>query len=236
MVDPNLTLDPDALLALCLLPPKAGIARTIGVKWYFTGRPCVNGHYSARNTNSANCLQCTREMVKKLRDADPERHHAYNLAYGLARPDYIQSYALIAAARRRPGSELATRYNSERRLLRAAEPERFSAYDKRSYAVQRKTKPIVFRVKAHRRRTRKKLAGGFHTEKDIAALWLLQDGRCAVNTSHDLNDLGFHVDHWMPLALGGTNSVGNLRLLCPTCNLRKSKKDPADFLLECAAA
>jgi 5-methylcytosine-specific restriction endonuclease McrA len=46
---------------------------------------------------------------------------------------------------------------------------------------------------------------------------------------------GYHVDHWMPLAKGGAHEPGNIRLLCPTCNVRKGAKLPEVFLLEIAA-
>lgn len=38
-----------------------------------------------------------------------------------------------------------------------------------------------------------------------------------------------HVDHIMPLALGGRHEPGNIQLLCPPCNLRKSNKHPDAF-------
>lgn len=31
-----------------------------------------------------------------------------------------------------------------------------------------------------------------------------------------------HIDHIFPLALGGSNDLVNLQLLCETCNLKKS--------------
>ena len=38
----------------------------------------------------------------------------------------------------------------------------------------------------------------------------------------------FHVDHVVPLAKGGIESITNLQILCETCNLKKgSKLDPA---------
>lgn len=45
----------------------------------------------------------------------------------------------------------------------------------------------------------------------------------------------FHTDHWMPLALGGEHKPENIRLLCPTCNVRKGAKHPDAFLAEFAA-
>lgn len=45
-----------------------------------------------------------------------------------------------------------------------------------------------------------------------------------------------HLDHIMPLALGGKHEPCNLQLLCPSCNLRKSSKHPDVFASEFAKA
>ena len=39
-----------------------------------------------------------------------------------------------------------------------------------------------------------------------------------------------HVDHIVPLAKGGQHVASNIQILCPTCNVRKSAKDPIDFM------
>lgn len=36
----------------------------------------------------------------------------------------------------------------------------------------------------------------------------------------------YHVDHYYPLSKGGKHHVDNLVIACPSCNLRKSAKDP----------
>lgn len=38
-----------------------------------------------------------------------------------------------------------------------------------------------------------------------------------------------HVDHKLPLAVGGKHLIGNLCLACPRCNLTKQTKSPAEF-------
>jgi 5-methylcytosine-specific restriction endonuclease McrA len=43
---------------------------------------------------------------------------------------------------------------------------------------------------------------------------------------------GYHLDHVMPLALGGEHLASNVQLLCPTCNVRKAAKDPLQFMRE----
>lgn len=58
----------------------------------------------------------------------------------------------------------------------------------------------------------------------------LQKGKCAIcrcSIAH-----GYHIDHVMPLALGGKHEPSNLQLLCPPCNLRKSAKHPVDYMQE----
>lgn len=41
--------------------------------------------------------------------------------------------------------------------------------------------------------------------------------------------VAYHVDHYFPLARGGTHAISNLVISCPTCNMRKGAKNPLDF-------
>ncbi len=58
----------------------------------------------------------------------------------------------------------------------------------------------------------------------------LQRWRCAACVV--VIKTGYHVDHIMPLALGGEHSPSNIQLLCGPCNLRKSAKHPVRFMQE----
>lgn len=78
------------------------------------------------------------------------------------------------------------------------------------------------------RRARILDAGGTHTGKDIQQLFTQQRGKCAC-CKVSIKD-GYHIDHIMPLALGGSNDKLNLQLTCPTCNLQKRAKHPIDFM------
>jgi 5-methylcytosine-specific restriction endonuclease McrA len=40
----------------------------------------------------------------------------------------------------------------------------------------------------------------------------------------------YHLDHIVPLAIGGTNTDDNIQLLRQKCNQQKSAKHPIDFM------
>ena len=44
-----------------------------GLRFYFTGRPCVRGHVDYRLTSCRQCRQCWKDNAKRWRDANPER-------------------------------------------------------------------------------------------------------------------------------------------------------------------
>lgn len=77
-----------------------------------------------------------------------------------------------------------------------------------------------------RRRGRILDAGGSFTSADIEAIRIAQGNRCYI-CHKKLKK--YHIDHFIPLALGGTNEPGNLRLACPKCNTSKSDKHPHDI-------
>lgn len=97
-------------------------------------------------------------------------------------------------------------------------------------AAWRKRNPEKIRIKASNRRAKKAEVGG-HLSKDIAKkLFVMQKGRCAC--CGGLLGSDYHIDHIMPISLGGRNADENVQLLHSHCNLKKSAKHPVDFMQE----
>ena len=94
----------------------------------------------------------------------------------------------------------------------------------------RKANPDAARVNKHNRRTQSMNGGGKLSKGLSVKLFSLQNGRCACCTKKI--DVGFHMDHIMPLAKGGKNDDSNIQLLCKECNLKKHAKHPIDFMQE----
>ncbi len=98
--------------------------------------------------------------------------------------------------------------NDSTRRYRAANPERVREFSRR----------------------RKGRKTGRLPRGTVATIFKNQRGRCAVCRTK----LGssYHTDHIMPLAKGGEHAALNIQLLCATCNVRKSAKDPIKFMQE----
>jgi 5-methylcytosine-specific restriction endonuclease McrA len=84
------------------------------------------------------------------------------------------------------------------------------------------------KVKAAVRRGRKLTAPGKLSKGIVDSLLVKQNGCCACCGAFLLGK--YHLDHILPLSLGGANSDDNVQLLLPKCNLQKYNSTPEKFL------
>lgn len=78
-------------------------------------------------------------------------------------------------------------------------------------------------------RRAKSLANGGVLSRNIAEkLFKLQRGKCAC-CGEPLGS-NYHMDHIMPIALGGSNTDDNIQLLRQRCNNQKHALHPVDFM------
>lgn len=184
------------------------------------------------NTECKDCFSAYRKEyrsrnVDKLKAKDAE-YYARNAArvkanvaeYRKANREKLS--AAVAAYKAANIEEISTYQAEYRRRYKVENPEKYAACKKAWAAAN----PESLRLKGHRRRV--KAAGGKLSKGLISALFALQKGRCAC-CGADLSQTGYHVDHIMPLALGGSNTDDNVQLLTPACNLRKGAMHPDDY-------
>ena len=88
--------------------------------------------------------------------------------------------------------------------------------------------PDTIRINNLNRSARKRAAGGKLSKGLPEILFKLQKGKCAC-CRENLNGK-YHLDHIMPLVLGGDNKDSNIQLLHARCNLQKGAKHPVDFM------
>ena len=86
--------------------------------------------------------------------------------------------------------------------------------------------PDKKRVYSQNRRARKTGTSGNVPSNMVEILFEQQNGVCAC-CGEPLVE--YHIDHIIPLALGGEHSASNLQLLLPKCNMMKGAKHPDEY-------
>lgn len=202
-------------------------AKELGLKKYFTGTPCKNGHLSERRVCNCICLECKRDPSSR------EYMRQYNKKYKEDNSDRLKAEA--AERYRQNRSKMLDRFAQRRaeNLSKYRERERQYSIEnkeaKREYhAKWRVLNKDKCRAIGSNYRARQKMADGICSSEEFAKIISSQKFRCA-NCRCDLIKSGHHRDHIMPLYLGGSNWPNNIQALCPSCNVRKNAKDPVDW-------
>lgn len=166
------------------------------------------------------CKACAALYLEANRDAIATTRAAYRAANREAISARDAEYK--KANRETIAVWMAGYQKSNREKIAARKAEHYAANTEKFIAYSRN------------RRARVRSAEGSHNSADVRAIFEKQQGLCA-NCETKLFKSGkqkFHVDHIMPLALGGSNWPANLQCLCPACNLSKCAKHPDDWAKE----
>lgn len=161
-----------------------------------------------------------RESQRKWREKNPEKIREYTRKW-------IEANAERAAAVRKAWvSKNAEKVNEYSVKWRSLNQEKHKAATKRWGEANQE----LLRIYRHDRRARKIAVGGKLSKGLVDRLFKLQRGKCACCGL----PLGgsYHLDHIMPLVLGGPNTDSNIQLLRQSCNSQKCAKHPVDFMQE----
>lgn len=195
---------------------------------------------SAKDGFQGSCKQCFKKYYLDWLAKNYENVSAKKAAYYLSNKDKIKARAAanpekIKAQRAAYRIKNREKRNAETRAWRAANPEKIKA-QRISYkeanpqyrASYRANHLEQHRIHEQNRRARKREVGGELSAGLTKKLFTLQRGKCACCKQPLGKD--YHLDHIMPLALGGTNTDDNMQLLRASCNLQKNKKHPIEYM------
>ncbi len=174
-------------------------------------KTCINAYHRERYPECKAAKDKWRsenaDHIREWRRANRDRLREYHRQYGRANRD---------------------RRNEYMRQYERANQDRIREY-RRNRSKKRHVRD-VHAANERLRRARLADADGKHTASDVYRLHAAQKGRCYY-CGEKLGD-DYHVDHYIPLAQGGTNGADNIVLACPACNLSKGAKMPGDWLQE----
>jgi 5-methylcytosine-specific restriction endonuclease McrA len=181
----------------------------------------------ALNSAAARAKYAKRSAEEKaLKNANTRRWYGQRSADQKERTAaYKCAYDKTAAWRKDPLHRERNRETT--RLWRLKNPERVKALSR----DWRDAHPVESALLTRKNYARRKRAPGRHTAADVRQLYEAQRGVCAAcDAVLVAKGRGrYHVDHIMPIALGGSNWPENLQLLCPPCNMSKNAKHPDEW-------
>lgn len=180
------------------------------------------------------CLQCKR---------------AYTKAYAAKNRDALilkkrERYEREKAELQAKAREYYDKNKAERveysKQYRLANPEVVIALDKKSRDKNRDrrnafrreyTKKFPERMLNYNRRRSNNIGCDRLSDGLMDLLMSEQGGKCA-GCGTDLSCAIVHLDHFMPLKLGGRNIDSNMQLLCKPCNQTKHAKHPSVWMAQ----
>jgi 5-methylcytosine-specific restriction endonuclease McrA len=230
-------------------------AAKLGLKRYFTGKPCEHGHVVERYVINQRCLECLRTGTARWRSANYDQacegRRKYIAKARAADPEKFRDAVRRWYARHRDSQ------NAKIRKDRAVNPEKYRAKDRTRYLRRRekvrtssrqyylnnaervkkrsrqyaRNNPERRKAHEYKRRALKRKSGGVFTVEDIDRIRKEQRNCCAYYRVCGTKN-PTQIDHIIPLSRGGTNHASNIQLTCRACNMSKHAKHPIEFAKE----
>jgi 5-methylcytosine-specific restriction endonuclease McrA len=237
--------------------PERETAKAAGERFYFTGKPCKNGHLSKRYTGTGVCAKCATTNTLRVQ-AKKREHPNRTAARGRGEIHYSTGVAcrnghdrrwvsnavctecgpsrVAAYLKARPGLEAS--WARKRRAVDPVPHRKSSAkwYEtnrlraKAAFTRWRKANPQRVRelgIVAENNRRARKKANGGSFNLKDIANILERQNGHCAGCGQAPDKL--EIDHIMPIKLGGSSDPHNLQLLCFPCNRSKGAKHPDEW-------
>lgn len=210
--------------------PKHRLERTNAMSdIHCTTRFCSKCQTETERTSSRHCKPCKKAANAVYHAANIETIRAAKATYTAANIDKIRTYQTAYRKTHKTASVAWYALNPEKRkATQAAYYVANRARAKVSNAAYHAANPGARRVAFQNYEAKKRSNGGTLSRGLSEKLFKLQQGKCPC--CNEPLGANYHLDHIMPIHLGGPNIDSNMQLLRQICNLQKSAQHPIDFM------
>lgn len=240
-------------------------AREQGLKYFFLGEECRNGHISERLVESTQCLECLEERnalfredkeesILKVRTKKAKKEKAklareYERSQYLADDDFrmyinedqYEDLCFLPETAEEARALGVRFFFTGKSCLRGHIAKRRVCVGTPCdvcYKADRRRIAILYpeiAANSRHKRRSRKYSSGGSFTKEEIAELYEKQSGICVYCHADLSGKNYHIDHIMPIVLNGSNSIENLQLLCPTCNFRKGGLHPDEWVFKLKA-
>jgi len=183
-------------------------------------RFCPKCQTETERNKKGDCKPCAIVRVKKWIENNREKHNKKCAEWAKNHPEKGRARSAIYWQKNRA---FILQKDKEKREKDPAKYVQMA----RNYA---KKYPDKVNARNAARRAKRKNQAGIVSTNIIEKLKELQQNKCPC-CKKPLGD-NYHLDHIVPLALGGKHDDSNLQLLIANCNQQKYNKHPIDFMQE----
>lgn len=166
-----------------------------------------------RDGRAGSCRDCERKRNEARYERDRDKFIARALARYAANPDAVKKRAREWRKNNRD------RENAGARARYAANPGHFRALGRAWYRSGLERNRALARNKSNKRYAVTKAA--FFENVDVQVVWESFDGICHL-CGLPADPDGWHVEHVVPIACGGSHSYQNCAVSHPSCNQSKN--------------
>ena len=205
-------------------------AKSLGLKRYFTGKICKNGHTEERMVSSGGCIKCKKSRTLEWMQNNPEKCRNQKKLWVIKNPEKAQSYSdrwrLENREKNREKHNLYRSNNQEKERARHAKwysqnLEKMREINARWYVENRG----IAKARSARRRARK-ISSMPSWDADLTDFAMAEASDLA-RRREIVTGFVWHVDHMIPMQarnVCGLHVWSNLQVIPERTNLRKNNR------------